>query len=115
MVKLNSVLSLPFEQHEEDDVLVLKPRLERFGYLSLHYPASRGDRPGVGTLLFVNRDDGKNEPLAGDQMWPGFERFGPLPVGDYVITVRWADTAKPLHERPIKIRIREGWQKHDAR
>jgi hypothetical protein len=69
----------------------------------------------VGTLLFLARDDGTNQPLAGDLMWPGLERFGPLPVGPYTITVRWADTAAPLYEHPIRIEVREGWERHDAR
>ena len=111
-VRFNQTVEIPFDRHEEEGVVLLAPRLGKLGYLSLRYPEARHDRPGAATLPYLAGEDGTL--MDGVLMWPGFARYGPLPVGSYVLTIRWSDTAQPLGDARV-VELKGGWQEMDAR
>jgi len=101
---------LPFRRSARDGQIVITPSFPELGFITLHYESRTLASPTLLTLHSAS--DAPDITLSFADLFPGYARIGPLPVGQYRIRMQWASgaldgTGAAMHEDwhgPISLR-----------
>lgn len=91
------------EETVERGVIRLRPKYPPLGYLSVLWDVAEAERRGGFVVMPKHRPD-----LGGPQMWPGYVRLGPFPVGRLKLVRWWYDNPKIESTDMMEVDVVEG-------